>query len=65
MDNLLMDVEAKSQQAEIYHGKADSTLESLRSGIESYQNEGGVSGWDIFSSAAAGAGAGLLGNNSV
>ena len=58
---LLMDAEAKSQQAKIYAKRADKTWESLSSAVESYRREQGVSGWNVFRAVAVGAGAGALG----
>ena len=58
---LLKDVKAKSQQAKIYFEAADETLESLISDIETYRREQGVSKWNVFLTAAAGAGVGALG----
>lgn len=45
---LLLDVEAKSQQAEIYVEAAEKALESLPSEVDSYEKEQSVSGWDVF-----------------
>ena len=58
---LLMDVEATSQQAQIYFEDADGALSSLSSDVESYRSEQGVSGWKVSLCGAAGAvtGAGL------
>ena len=52
---LLLDIEAKSQQAEIYIEAAEKVLESLPSEVDSYEKEQGVSGWNVFVPAAAGA----------
>lgn len=51
---LLLDVEAKSQQAEIYVEAAEKALESLPSEVDSYEKEQGVSGWDVFVPAVVG-----------
>lgn len=58
---LLLDVEAISQQAEIYAEAAGKTLVSLFSEVESYERVQGVSGWNVFLSVVAGAGVGALG----
>ena len=58
---LLLDVEAKSQQAEIYVEAAEKALESLPSEIESYRREQAVSGMNVFRAVAAGLGVGALG----
>ena len=58
---LLMDVEAKSQQAKIYFEVVEKTLESFYFDVESYRSEQGVSGWNVFGWAAAGAGLGAIG----
>ena len=62
---LLMDVEATSDQAQIYFEDADETLLSFFSDVESYRREQGVSGWNVFrwgaAGAVAGAGLGALG----
>ena len=51
---LLLDVEAKSQQAEIYVEAAEKALESLPSEVDSYEKEQSVSGWDVFVPAVVG-----------
>ena len=59
---LLLDIEAKSQQAGIYVEAAEKALVSLSPEVDSYEKEQRVSGWNLFLSVAAGAGAGALGN---
>ncbi|KAK2574386.1 hypothetical protein P5673_000545 [Acropora cervicornis] len=61
VEMLLMDVEAKLRQAEIYVEAADKTLTSLRSKAKSYKNEKGVSGWKVFQTVVAGALVGAAG----
>lgn len=51
---LLLDIEAKSQQAEIYVEAAEKALESLTSEVDSYEKKQGVSGWDVFVPAVVG-----------
>ena len=59
---LLLDVEAKSQQAKIYAEVAEKTLVSLSSEVDSYRREQNVrSGWNVLGAVAAGAGLGALG----
>ena len=53
-----MDVETKSQQAQIYFEAADRTLKSLFSDMKSYKS---ASGWDVFRWGVAGAGIGAVG----
>ncbi|XP_015773413.1 PREDICTED: uncharacterized protein LOC107351632 [Acropora digitifera] len=52
---LLLGVEAKLKQAEIYVEAAEKALMSLSSEVDSYQKEQGVSGWKVFVAGAAGA----------
>ncbi|XP_067033078.1 uncharacterized protein [Acropora muricata] len=61
VEMLLMDVEAKSEQFNIFFKKAQKTLKCLSSEVESYRREQGVSGWNVFLSVAAGVGLGGLG----
>ena len=56
---LLLDVKAKSQQAEIYLEAAEKALKSISPEVDSYEKEQGVSGWNVFLSAAVGAGTGM------
>ena len=58
---LLIKVETKSQQFKEYFEEVDKSLESLRSEGIFYKNKKNVSGWKVFLSIAAGAGAGALG----
>ncbi|XP_044173905.1 uncharacterized protein LOC114958401 [Acropora millepora] len=58
VEMLLMDVDAKSQQAQIYFEAADRTMKSLYSDMKSYLS---ASGWDVFGWGAAGVGLGALG----
>lgn len=61
VEMLLMDVKAKWRQAKIYFEAANKTLKSLRSKVDSYKNEKGVSGWNVFKTVAAGAMVGAVG----
>ena len=58
MKILLLDVKAKTQQAEIYVEAAEKAFESFPSEVDSYEKEQGVRGWNIFLPAAVGAGVG-------
>ena len=51
---LLLGVEGKLKQAEIYVKAAEKALMSLSSEADSYQKEQGVSGWKVFVAGAAG-----------
>lgn len=53
-----MDVDAKSQQAQIYFEAADRTLKSLYSDMKPYIS---ASEWDVFAWGVAGAGLGAVG----
>ena len=62
---LLIDVEAKSQQAKIFVKAAERALVFLPSEVESYQKEQGVNEWNVYVSAAAGAGVGAASGKCV
>ncbi|XP_044173903.1 uncharacterized protein LOC114967645 isoform X2 [Acropora millepora] len=61
METLVSTVEYESKRLKNYFNEADKTLTSLHSDVVSYKNNKGLSGWNVFLSVAAGAGASALG----
>lgn len=61
METLLSRVEYESKRLQNYFNEADKILTSLYSDVDSYKNNKGVSGWNVFLSVVGGAGLGALG----
>lgn len=61
METIVSTVEYESKRLKNYFNEADKTLTSLHSDVVSYKNNKGLSGWNVFLSVAAGAGASALG----
>ncbi|XP_068733079.1 uncharacterized protein [Montipora capricornis] len=61
VEKLLSIVEYKSEQLKNNFNAAEEIVASLSSDVASYKNNKGVSGWKLFLSVVAGAGAGALG----